>query len=191
MMLLTFLYHNWDAPFYYKSLITFLLIGMVFVIISGMFYGRIYLTWMILLLKLCLRSEFRFKLMYVCLIESIRSILLYLHVFNLLLLLSMQEISSITATNRTDMLWQRTSSERTIIIAKGFVNLQKLLKLTKQLSLSSPENLVFVTFCGLQVVFLTMVTLLFILYLMRSYLLYLMEQRCLLKSFLKTILHDA
>ena len=190
-MLLTFLYHNWDAPFYYKSLITFLLIGMVFVIISGMFYGRIYLTWMILLLKLCLRSEFRFKLMYVCLIESIRSILLYLHVFNLLLLLSMQEISSITATNRTDMLWQRTSSERTIIIAKGFVNLQKLLKLTKQLSLSSPENLVFVTFCGLQVVFLTMVTLLFILYLMRSYLLYLMEQRCLLKSFLKTILHDA
>ena len=104
MMLLTFLYHNWDAPFYYKSLITFLLIGMVFVIISGMFYGRIYLTWMILLLKLCLRSEFRFKLMYVCLIESIRSILLYLHVFNLLLLLSMQEISSITATNRTDML---------------------------------------------------------------------------------------
>ena len=104
MMLLTFLYHNWDAPFYYKSLITFLLIGMVFVIISGMFHGRIYLTWMILLLKLCLRSEFRFKLMYVCLIESIRSILLYLHVFNLLLLLSMQEISSITATNRTDML---------------------------------------------------------------------------------------
>ena len=102
MMLLTFLYHNWDAP--YKSLITFLLIGMVFVIISGMFHGRIYLTWMILLLKLCLRSEFRFKLMYVCLIESIRSILLYLHVFNLLLLLSMQEISSITATNRTDML---------------------------------------------------------------------------------------
>ena len=104
MMLLTFLYHNWDAPFYYKYLITFLLIGMVFVIISGMFHGRIYLTWMILLLKLCLRSEFRFKLMYVCLIESIRSILLYLHVFNLLLLLSMQEISSITATNRTDML---------------------------------------------------------------------------------------
>ena len=63
------------------------LIRMVLVIICEMFLGRISLNLVPLLLLVNLVSDLRLELMYISLIESIRSSLTHLHGFQLLVLL--------------------------------------------------------------------------------------------------------
>ena len=58
-----------------------------FVIIRQMFHGRIYLNLVLLLLLVNFVSGFRLELMYISLIENIRSSLIHLHGFQLLVLL--------------------------------------------------------------------------------------------------------
>ena len=85
---LTFqLIHN-RMPYFITYLMTILvLIGMVFMIISEMFHGRISLYLVLLLLLVNFVSRFRLKLMYISLIENIRSCLIHLHGFQLHVLL--------------------------------------------------------------------------------------------------------
>ena len=79
--------HN-GMPRYIALLMTILrLIGAVFVIIWEMFHRRISLNSVLLLLLANFLSEFRLELMYISLIESIRSSLTHLHGFQLLMLL--------------------------------------------------------------------------------------------------------
>ena len=75
-------------PSFIMWLMTILvLIGMVFVIIREMFYGRIFLNSVLLLLIVNFVSGFRSGLMYISLIVIIRSNLNHLHGFQQLLLL--------------------------------------------------------------------------------------------------------
>ena len=64
------------------------LIGMVFVIISEMLHGMIYLNLVLLLLLVNFVSGVRLKLMYISLIENIRSSLIHLHGFQLVVQLN-------------------------------------------------------------------------------------------------------
>ena len=75
-----------DAPFHGIAYDYFCVYGTVFVIIWEMFYGRISLNSVLLLLKNFV-SGVRFELMYRSLIESIRSSRAHFHGFQLLLLL--------------------------------------------------------------------------------------------------------
>ena len=61
-----------------------MLIGMIFLIIWLIFHGRISLNSELVLLPLNFVSGFRLKLMYISLIERIRSSLTHLHGFQLL-----------------------------------------------------------------------------------------------------------
>ena len=74
-----------DAPFHRITILV--LIGMVFVIIWEMFHGRISLNLVLLLLLVNFVSGFRLELMYIFLIENIRSSLTHLYGFQLLVLL--------------------------------------------------------------------------------------------------------
>ena len=81
---------QWDASFHriaYDYSLLWLLIGMVFMIIWEMVHGRISLNLVLLLLLVNFVSRFRLELMYISLIENIRSSLTYLHGFQLLVLL--------------------------------------------------------------------------------------------------------
>ena len=55
------------------------LIGMVFVIIREMFHGKISLNLVLVLLLVNFMSGFRLELIYISLIENIRSSLIHLH----------------------------------------------------------------------------------------------------------------
>ena len=63
------------------------LIGIVFMIVLEMFQGRISLSLVLLLLLVNFVKGFRLELMYISLIENIRSSLTHLHDFQLLVLL--------------------------------------------------------------------------------------------------------
>ena len=63
-------------------------IGTLFVNIQEMFHGRISLNSVLLLLLVNFVSELKLELMYISLMENIRSSLTSLHVFQLLVLLS-------------------------------------------------------------------------------------------------------
>ena len=77
-----------QVPCFITWLMTILvLIGMVFMIIREMFYGRISLNSVLLLLLVNFASGFRLELMYISLIVSIRSNLTHLHGFQQLVLL--------------------------------------------------------------------------------------------------------
>ena len=79
--------HN-GVPCFIAMLMTILvLIGMVFIIIWKMFHERISLNSVLLLQLVSFASGFRLELMYISLIESIRSSLTHLHGFQLLVLL--------------------------------------------------------------------------------------------------------
>ena len=79
--------HN-GMPRLLSLLLTILvLIGTVFVIIWEMFHVRIFLKSVLLLLLVNFVSWFMLELMYISLIESIRSSLTHLHSFRLLVLL--------------------------------------------------------------------------------------------------------
>ena len=82
------------------------------------------------------------------------------------------------------------SSDRLVIIAKGFLKLPKLHMLIKQKSLSLPRNLALGTFGEFLIVLSPKVDLLYLLYsTARSCcLLHLIKQNCELKSFLRTLI---
>ena len=79
--------HNGMPRYITQLLTTLVLIGMVFVIIREMFHGRISLSSVVLLLLVNFVVGFGLELMYISLIENIRSGLIYLHGFQLLVLL--------------------------------------------------------------------------------------------------------
>ena len=85
---LTFHQINNGMPCFIAFLMIILvLIGMVYVIILEMFHGSISLNSVFLLLLVNFVSWFRLELMYISLIENIRSILIHLRGFQLLVLL--------------------------------------------------------------------------------------------------------
>ena len=79
--------HNGMSHFIALLITILVLTGMVFVIICKMFHGRISLNSVLLLLQVNFVSGFRVELMYISLIEGIRSSLPHLHRFQLLVLL--------------------------------------------------------------------------------------------------------
>ena len=84
---LTFHHIHNGIPIFTALLISFLmLIATVFMIIWEMFYESISLNSVLLLLLANFVSGFRLELMYISLIESIRSSLIHLHGFQLLVL---------------------------------------------------------------------------------------------------------
>ena len=86
---LTFHHIRNRMPCFIAELMTILvLIGMVFVTISEMFQGEISLNSVLLLLLFNFVSGFRLELMYLSLIQNIRSSLTHVHAFQLLVLLS-------------------------------------------------------------------------------------------------------
>ena len=155
-----------------------------------MLHGKIPLSLVLLLLLVNFVSGFRFELMYVSLIISIRSSLTHLHGFQLLVLLPyFIEITFFVCTNRINLLNLKKSSDRLVIVAKGFLKLPNLCMLIKQTSLSCPKNLTLRIFGELLIVSSAMV----ICYISSNQqprdvvFLYLIKQNCLLKTFLRTL----
>ena len=62
-------------------------------------------------------------------------------------------MASFISTNKADLQCVRPGSERSVFEAKGFLNLRKVLMLTKGKSLSPPKNFFFVTCGDFQAVF--------------------------------------
>ena len=95
---------QWECPSSLDSLIIFVLIGAVIMIIWEMYHGRMFLDSVLLLLLVSFASWFRFELMYISLIESISSSLIYLHGFQLLVQLPwFIEIIFFICTNRLNL----------------------------------------------------------------------------------------
>ena len=152
-----------------------------------MFHGRISLNLVLLLLLVNFASGFRLELMYISLIENIRSSIIHLHGFHLLVLLpEFIEITFFICTKEKYLLILRESSDKLVIFAKGFLNLPNLHILIKQKSPLLPRYLALVTSGEMLIEFSTKVNLLYLLYSMarRFCVLHLIKQNCLLKIFL-------
>ena len=122
---------------------------------------------------------------------NIRSSLIYLHGFQLLVSLPyFIEISYFIFTKRINLLILKWSSDRLVIVAKGFLKLLNLNMLVKVKSPLLHRNLARRTFGKLLILFSTKVNLLYLLYSMarRCCLLHLIKQHCLLKTFLRTLI---
>ena len=93
-------------------------------------------------------------------------------------------------TRKINSLILKRSSERLVVIAKGFLKLPNLHMLRKQKSPSLPTNLALETFGELQIVFSTKVNPLYLLYSTpwRCSLLHLIKENNLLKTFLRTLI---
>ena len=103
------------------------------------YHGRISLSLVVLLLLVNFMTGFRLKLMYISLIENIRSSLTHLHGFQLLVLLpQFTEISFFVCTKRINFLLLKQSSGRLVLVANGFFKLPNLHMLIKQMSLLLP-----------------------------------------------------
>ena len=169
-----------------------MLIGMVFVIIWELLHGRISLCLVLLQLLVNFMSRFRLELMYIPLIVSIRSSLIHLHGFQLHMLLPyFIEITSFVCTNRMNLLNLKSSSDRLVIVRKGFLKLPNLHMLIVLKSPSLPRNLARVFFGELLIAFSTKVKLLPLLFstAKRCCFLHLIKQNCLLnKTFLRTLI---
>ena len=95
---------QWECPSSLDSLTIFVLIGAVIMIIWEMYHGRMFLDSVLLLLLVSFASWFRFELMYISLIESISSSLIYLHGSQLLVQLPcFIEIIFFICTNRLNL----------------------------------------------------------------------------------------
>ena len=120
-----------------------------------MFHGRISLNLLLLLLANFV-SVFRFQMMYISLIVSIRSSLTHPHGFQLLALLQkLIEITFFICTNRKNLLILKKSVEKLVIAAKVFLKLPNLNMLLKQNSSLLPRKLTLRTFGELLIVFST------------------------------------
>ena len=93
-------------------------------------------------------------------------------------------------TNRINLLNLKESSDRLVIVAKGFLNLANFHMLIKQKSTSFRRNVALGTFYELLIVFSIKLNLLYLLYstTLRCCLLHLIKQNCLLKTFLRTLI---
>ena len=110
-----------------SSAIALLMIGTVYVIIWEMFHGRISLNLVLLLLLVNFVSGFRLELMYISLIESIRSSLTHFHGFQQLVLLPyFIEIPFFVCTKRINLLNLKYISDTLVIVANGFLKLPNL-----------------------------------------------------------------
>ena len=159
----------------------FVLIGTVFVIIWEMFHGRISLNLVVLLLLENFESGFRLELMYISHIEGIRSSLTHLHAFS--------TTCAAAIVHRNHFF---CSSNRTVIVAKGFLKVPNLHILIKQKRTSLPRNLALGIFGELPIVFSTKVNLLYLLCskIQRCCLLHLIKQNFWLKTFLRTLMTE-
>ena len=96
-------------------------------------------------------------------------------------------------TKRIKLLHLKESSDRLVIIAKGFLKVHigaNLHMLINQKNLSLPRNLALLPFSELLIAFSTKVNLLYFFYstTMRYCLLHLINQNCLQKTFLRTLI---
>ena len=135
-----------------EHLIVLVLIGMLFVVILDleMLHWRISLSWMLLLMLINFVTGLLLELMYTSLTINIRSSLIHLHGFQVLLVLPLLlEITSFIFINRINLLWLSPRSDSLVITAKRLLKLLKLLMLIKERSLSPPRNLVLLTFYNL------------------------------------------
>ena len=115
-----------------------------------MLHWRISLSWMLLLMLISFVTRLLLELMYTSLTINIRSSLIHLHGFQVLLVLPLLlEITSFIFINRINLLWLSPRSDSLVITAKRLLKLLKLLMLIKERSLSPPRNLVFLTFYNL------------------------------------------
>ena len=145
----------------------------------------------VLLLLVNFVSGLRLDSMYISLIGNIRSSLTHCHAFQLLVWLpQFIEIIFFCCTRRINLLILKYSSDRLVIIAKGFLKLPNLHMIIKQKSPLLPRNLALLTSGELLIVFSTKVNLLYLLYSTgrRCCLLHLIKQNCLLKTFLRTLI---
>ena len=128
-------------------------------------HGRISLRSVLLLLLVNFMSGFRLELIYISLIENIRSSLTHLHVLQLpVLLLYVIKITFFVCTKRINLLILNWSSDRLVIVAEWFLKLPNLHVLIKQKSSLLPRNLALMTFSKLLIVFSIKVNLLYLLY---------------------------
>ena len=92
-----------------------------------MFHGRLSLNLLFLLLVLNFVSGSRLELMYLSLIVNIRSRLIRLHGFQLLVLLPLLiEITSFVCINKVNILHLKRNSDRLVIIIKGVLKADRL-----------------------------------------------------------------
>ena len=99
----------------------------------------------ILLLLLSFVSGFRLELVYISRIVIVRSSLIHIHGFKLLVLLPQHvEVISFVYTNRVNLLYLKRSSDRLVIVAKGLEKLLNLLMLTTKQSITSQKLTIFV-----------------------------------------------
>ena len=104
-----------------------------FKIIWEMYHWRVSLNLVLLQLLMNFVSGFRLELMHTFLIINIRSSFVYLHDFQLLVLLPwLTEITFFICTNRINILNPMKSSDRVVMVAKGFFKLPKLYMLIKK-----------------------------------------------------------
>ena len=146
---------------------------------------------LLLLLLVSFVSGFKLELMYISLIESIRSSLTHHHGFQLLVLLpQLIEITFFVCTIRINPLLLKQSSDRLVIVAKGFLKLPHFQMLIKQKSPSLSRNSALGTFDELPTVFSTKANLLYLLYstARRCCILHLIRQNSLLQTFLRTLI---
>lgn len=118
-----------------EHLIVLVLIGMLFVVILDleMLHWRISLSWMLLLMLINFVTGLLLELMYTSLTINIRSCLIHLQGFQVLLLLPLLlEITSFIFINRVNLLWLRPRSDSLVITAKRLLKLLKLLMLIKE-----------------------------------------------------------
>ena len=127
-----------------------------------MFHGRISLNLMFLQLLVNFVSGFRLELMYISLIENIRSSFIHLHNFQLLVLLpSYIEITFFCLYQREKSSDSKVKLKQASNRCKGFLKLLNLHMLIKQKSPLLPRNLASVTSGELLIVFSTKVNLLY------------------------------
>ena len=144
----------------------------------------------VLLLLVNFVSGLRLDSMYISLIGNIRSSLTHCHAFQLLVWLpQFIEIIFFCCTIRINLLILTYSSDRLVIIAKGFLKLPNLHVLIKQKSPLLPRNLALGTFFELLIVFSRKGNLLYLLYstAWSCCILHLIKQNCLLKAILRTL----
>ena len=139
-------------------------------------------------------SGFRLEFMYMSFIESIRSRLFHLHGFQLLVLLPQCiEITCFVCTKRINLVILKQSSDRLVIIAKGFSKVPNLHMLIKPKNLRIFQNLGSRDFWRIANSVLnkgkSAIPPLF--NGQRCCLLHLIRQNCLLKTFLRTNLDDS
>ena len=93
-------------------------------------------------------------------------------------------------TKRINLLFLKKSSDRLVIVTKGFLKLPNLIMLIKQKSSLLPKNLALRTSGELLIVFSTKLNLLYFLYstARRYCLLHLIKQHFLLKTFLRILI---